>query len=229
MKSFKWTYIFLIIFWLIFWWVWFFLFFPTISLVMNWEKTNGVVIDNISSSSDWSTTYSPVVEYNVDWKKYETESNLSSSFRYDIWEEIEIFYDKNNPDKIVIDSFMNKYFWLFFFIPWLIVFSIPIFLTIKNNNRKKEIEYLKIHWKRIEWNVWLIWYKNYSVNNVSPMYFNVQVENNWKLYIYESESFWFNIREYIKEWDKIPIMIDNINNKKYYVDTNNIIPEINYK
>ncbi len=77
----------------------------------NGASTIGTVIRLEESSSDGSTTYSPVFQYEVDGQNYEFESgNSSSPPTHRVGETDTIFYDPANPAKAQIDSFMDMWF-----------------------------------------------------------------------------------------------------------------------
>lgn len=63
----------------------------------SWSRVSGSIVDVSSRISDGSTTYSPVVQYDVDGKSYTVGSNMSSSSRPNIGDTREVAYDPNRP------------------------------------------------------------------------------------------------------------------------------------
>lgn len=73
-------------------------------------QTIGTVIRLDESSSDGSTTYSPVFQYQVNGQTYEFESqNSSSPPTHRVGDQDTIYYDPTNPEKAQIDSFMDMW------------------------------------------------------------------------------------------------------------------------
>ncbi len=73
-------------------------------------STTGTVIRLEESTSDGSTTYSPVFQYVVNGQTYEFESqNSSSPPTHRVGDEDTIYYDPTNPEKAQVDSFMDMW------------------------------------------------------------------------------------------------------------------------
>lgn len=80
-------------------------------------SVNGVVIqleERSSRNSDtgsWSYTYAPVVRYDVNGKEYVYHSTSSSNPpSYAVDEEVTLLVDPKNPNDVVIDDFMDRWF-----------------------------------------------------------------------------------------------------------------------
>jgi hypothetical protein len=72
-------------------------------LTVNGGRTEGVVIELVGSD-----TYSPIFEYEVDGRTYSFESmNSSSPPAFDVGEEVEIFYDKDDPSRAEVNKFLD--------------------------------------------------------------------------------------------------------------------------
>jgi hypothetical protein len=72
------------------------------------EEVQGTVVRLESSTSDGSTTYSPVYSYTVDGKKYEYESvNSSNPPAHEVGEVVTLLYDPERPDKARVNSFFE--------------------------------------------------------------------------------------------------------------------------
>ena len=76
----------------------------------NGASTIGTVIRLEESSSDGSTSYSPVFQYEVNGQTYEFESqNSSSPPTHRVGDQDTIFYDPADPNHAQIDSFMDMW------------------------------------------------------------------------------------------------------------------------
>jgi hypothetical protein len=76
----------------------------------NGASTLGTVIRLEESSSDGSTSYSPVFQYQVNGQTYEFESqNSSSPPTHRVGDQDTIFYDPADPARAQIDSFMDMW------------------------------------------------------------------------------------------------------------------------
>lgn len=90
----------------------------------------GTVVDYqsyVSTGSDGSTTmYTPVFEYRLNGKAYTHVDNSSSSFReFEVGEVVDILVDPENPEDVLVDSFMEKWF-----VPTLLGFMGIVFAGI---------------------------------------------------------------------------------------------------
>lgn len=74
----------------------------------NGEEVQGTVVRLESSTSDGSTTYSPVYSYTVNGQKYEYESvNSSNPPAHEVGEQVTLLYDPDHPDKARVNSFFE--------------------------------------------------------------------------------------------------------------------------
>lgn len=78
-----------------------------VSNIFNYKNkidTKGVITE-ISSyrNSNGNRNHNVYVSYNIDGKEYESRLNSYSSDFYE-WKEIDIYYDKDNPNKIGVKS-----------------------------------------------------------------------------------------------------------------------------
>jgi hypothetical protein len=74
------------------------------------EEVPGVVVDYTTSTSDGSTTYSPVYEYEFEGRTYRHETNVSTSGRPTVGETETILVDPADPSEAMPDTFMDKWF-----------------------------------------------------------------------------------------------------------------------
>ena len=190
--------------------------------------TTAIITDIVSyTDSNGDTSYDVFVEYEVDGKKYESELNMYS-ITFSEGKEIEIFYDKDNPNKIGSNS--SNIMMLMFPLFGLIFMIIGIAGIYVRSRRKKLINYLKengelIHATYTE----TVRNYSYSVNGRNPYNIICEWENpeDGKMYSFKSDNIWKNPTNVIekKEIKTIPVYIDLNDMKKNYVDVSEIIED----
>jgi len=214
--------LFLFVFGWVFSWIWFFLFIPNLYLILNWNLILWEVVwVDKSVDSKWSITYAPIVKYNCAGNDIEKQSYLHWSFYPKVWEKIEVYCSAIEPEKFLINSFMDKYFGLFFLFFWLIIFIIPVFIYIYKINRKKFISYIKSNWIILNLKVDFVGRNlNYRVNWESPYFIQAQYLDQItnKVYLFKSDYIWYDIEKYVKIWDTVNVYVDWNNYKKYWMD-----------
>ncbi len=183
--------------------------------------TKGTIVRIESYGSGDDKSYDVYVSYVVDGEEQISKLNAYSSSYYE-GKEIEMYYDKDNPNKIGTKS-TDLLFLLFpgLGLIFLIVGSSGI--IIKNNKKKNE--------KRLKETGQLIYADycettlntSYQVNGRSP--YNIVCEWNNpaynQKYIFKSKNLWVNPDEIIRQKNihQLPVYIDRNNIKKYVVDT----------
>ncbi len=65
----------------------------------SWTRVSGKVVRSSSSTSDGSTTYTPVVEYSADGKSYEVTGSIGTSSHPSIGSSREVAYNPEHPDQ----------------------------------------------------------------------------------------------------------------------------------
>lgn len=200
--------------------------------IFNYEnkiETVGI-ITQISSyrDSDGDINYEVYVSYNVNGKEYESRLNSYSSSFYE-GKEINIYYDKDNPNNIGVKSLDL----LFLIFPGLgLIFIILGGAGIAVKVRKNKLE------KRLEENgetIYADYVKTaintvYSVNGRHP--YNIICEWNnprdGKKYIFKSKNIWINPESIIKERNiKTFLVYVNLENiKQYFVDVDNLTQNV---
>ena len=222
----KFAYIFLFLFSIVFIWVGTYLSRDPYILVSKGEKTIWTVVDHISSydSNNRRTTYAPVMQYTCNGLEELNPSNLYSSSKYDIWTKLDIYCDPTKPNRFIIDSFMNKYFGLFFLISGFMSFIAAIWILVYSIKRMKLIEYLKSNGSRITAEVTFVWQNtSYSRNGKNPFYIKAIYQDGTNMIRFESDYLWTDIRKQIKVWDPITVYIfsdlNGIDYRKYWIDT----------
>lgn len=202
------------------------------SYIFNYEnkiETKGV-ITNISSykKSNGERANDVYVSYYVDGKKYESKLNgYSSSFKEG--KEIDIYYDKDNPNEIGSKS-INLVFLVFpaIGIIFIIISGIGIYFKIKNKNLEKKLKEngTVIYANYIE----TIVNTGYSVNGRNP--YNIICEWNNpednKKYILKSKNIWVNPEFLItqKNIKTLPVYINMKNKNQYVIDINSLTENV---
>ena len=175
-----------------------------------------------------SRYYDVMVAYRVDGKDYESKLNGYSSSFYE-GKKIDIYYDKDNPNKIGIKS-MDLLFVLIFSgigLLFVIIGGAGIIVKIIKKNSEKR---LKANGELIYANyVETALNTAYSVNQRNPYYIICEWYNQAdnKKYIFKSKNIWINPENTIQEKNikQFPVYIGN-NIKKYVVDIDILTKDI---
>ena len=191
--------------------------------VFNYENkvdSVGTITEILSyRSTNHNINHEVYVSYTVEGKEYKSRLNSYSSSFYE-GKEIDIYYDKDNPNKIGVKS-LDLLFLIFPGIG-LIFFIIGGTGILVKINKKKSEENLKENGKLIYANyVETVLNTSYRVNGKCP--YNIICEWNDTLdnkkYIFKSKNIWINPEKIIKEKDikQFTVYIDN-DRKKYVID-----------
>lgn len=167
------------------------------------------------------------VSYLVGEKHYTNKLDSYSSSYYQ-GKEIAIYYDQNNPNRIMSDlSFVLIYVFGGLGIGFLTVTGIMVFFSIRKQQiRKKLIEtghVVQASVSSIEMN------QNYSVNGKHP-YVVVCEWNSMdnKRYLFKSDNIWFNPTKTIEERGikTFPVYLYPYKMKPYYMDISELLKDI---
>ncbi len=74
------------------------------------EEVPGVVVDYTTSTSDGSSTYSPVYEYEFEGRTYRHERSVSSSGRPTMGDTTTMLIDPEDPSTAKSNTFLDKWF-----------------------------------------------------------------------------------------------------------------------
>lgn len=187
-------------------------------------------ITEISSyrGKDGGIGHEVYVSYNVDGEEYESRLNSYASSFYE-GKEIEIYYNKDNPNEIGVKSLDL----LFLIFPGIgLIFAIiggtGIFVKVMKSRLEKR---LKENGELVYANyVETILNRNYSVNGKHP--YNVICEWNNpednKKYILKSKNIWTNPENIIEEKNikTFPVYINQENKKQYIIDVDVLTEDI---
>ena len=200
--------------------------------ILNYENkidTKGI-ITNITSYRDFDgdINHEVYVTYNVDEKEYKSRLSSYSSNFYE-GKEIEIYYDKDNPNEIGIKS-LDLLFLIFPGVGLIFVILGGTGIFVKAKKRKLE-KNLKENGETIYADyVETILNTTYRVNGMHP--YNIICEWNNpednKKYIFKSKNIWIDAEKIIKEKNikKFPIYIDEKNKKKYVIDIDKLVEDV---
>lgn len=188
----------------------------------NKVETTGIITEiNTYRGRDNNREYDVCVAYEVKGKEYESRLNAYSSSFYE-GKEIDIYYDKNNPNKIGVKS-LDFLFLIFPGIGGIFALIGGIGLFVKYNKKKIDKK-LKEHGELI--------YAEYVQTTINTMYrvngrhpYNIICEwNNPKdgnKYILKSKNIWFDPSSVIEQKNikSFPVYINPNNKKQYVIDT----------
>lgn len=191
--------------------------------------TTGVITEiSTHRRNDDNLRHEVYVSYMIDGKKYESRLNSYSSSFYE-GKEIEIYYDKDNPNKIGVKS-LDLLFLMFpgLGLVFFIIGSIGILIKINKRNLEKKLkeEGELIYANYIE----TILNTSYSVNGRHP--YNIICEWNNpednKNYILKSKNIWMNPERIMQEKNitTFPVYINLENKKQYFIDLNSLTEDI---
>lgn len=187
------------------------------------QKTQGVVTDLVRSTSSDSTTYQPVVEFQIqEGRIIEFTSNSGSNPpSYTRGESVEVLYDPGRPEKARINGFFSL--WglpVIFGGLGAVFFLIGAGMIAYGRKRASDVQYLKdqgipivAKFQSVERNTSL------RVNGRSPYRIHAQWTNpaTNELHIFESENIWFDPSSHIDR-EIISVLIEQGNPEKYYMD-----------
>jgi hypothetical protein len=197
------------------------------------KTTTGKVVSlEYSESSDGKGgTYHPIVEYSYNEKVTSFRSSSGSDpASYSTGEKVAVYFNPDNLQDAQIKSFSDQ--WLAVIIIGGIGFVftaigglIGVIMMRKNKNK----EYLLANGKKIDAALQSVQLnRSYSINGRNPY----MICSQWldtssnTIYNFESDNIWFNPEQFIRN-GKVPVYIDPMNPKKYYMDLSFLPQEAN--
>lgn len=186
----------------------------------NKVETTGIITRISLSGSSENESYKVYVSYVVKGDEYESILNGYSSSFYE-GKEVEIYYDKDNPNKIGMKSLD------------LLILIVPgiglIFLIIGGTGILLKVSKKKLE-KRLKKDGKLI-YADYDETIINTSY-SINGRHPYKIicewinpvdneeYMFKSRNIWINPEDIIEERNikQFPVYIDKNNKKKYVVD-----------
>ncbi len=203
-----------------------------VSNIFNYENkidTKGV-IKEISSyrNSNGNRNHDIYVSYNIDGKEYESRLNSYSSDFYE-GKEIDIYYDKDDPNKIGVKS-LDLIFLIFPVIGLIFLVIGGTGILVKLNKKKLERK-LKENGELIYANyIETVLNTAYTVNGRHP--YNIICEWNNpeddKKYILKSKNIWVNPENIVEEKNikTLPVYINLKNKKQYFIDIDSLTEDV---
>ena len=107
-------------------------------LETNGAVTEGIVIQMDASTTDGSTTYSPIIEFQANGQTYSFDGNVSSNPpQYQVGDKVNVRYDKNDPSIAQIDKWSERWLMPVILIPTMciagLIVNIVLFLSWRKN------------------------------------------------------------------------------------------------
>ena len=198
-----------------------FILFGSVFNYNNKIETTGIITEIWSSrDSDNNRNHKVYVSYVAEGNEYESTLNGYSSSFYE-GKKIEIYYDKDNPNKIGMKSLDL----LFLILPgigliFLVIGGTGIFIKINRRNLGKRLkengELIYADYVETIINI------SYSVNGRHPYKIICEWTNplDGEEYTFKSKNIWSNPEDIIEERNikQFPVYIDKNNKKKYFVN-----------
>ena len=214
----EWNYI-LIIVWIIIVLVSSIFTYNTVKLLVNGTKTVWVVTKvNANHSDDW-TSYSLTAKYDCWSKKWVVWNSMwsSSSYNYNIWKQIEIYCNEQDPETFLPKHFTN-YLTFLFPIMWFIALWFWIKNVVEQNKRKKLKKELMQFGIKVEAIVMDI---KQTLAAVNHQHWYIITTQYWED-TFVSETIFADIYKILKQWDKIDVYLDSGDHSRYWMDTDSI-------
>ena len=191
---------------------------------LNKLKTNGfkteATISSIHSSSDDESTTVFVTFTTLDGREITTTLNYYSSSMY-TGQTIELYYDPENPGKVMVDSNFFIVFPLVFAGCGSIFLIIGIVFIKKNREFKKKKNMLI----SMGYSVWaditdFTQNMNVSVNGRHPLNIHARYSENEREYNFKSHDVWLNPEPFFNS--KVRVYLDRHDYTVYYVDAESL-------
>lgn len=189
------------------------------------------IVPDGSVYEDDDTNYDVYVSYTIDGIKYETKLNGYSSNFYE-GKKIDIYYDKDNPQKIGMKSLDL----LFLIFPGLgftimIVGLSGLIAQIKSKSDEKKLrENGRLIYARY---LKTVINESYAVNGQHPYNIICEYQNSEDGQNYElkSKNIWENPENIIVERNitNFPVYINPHNKKQYFIDVDSLIRDLDAK
>lgn len=186
------------------------------------KKENIKILATVTNS-DFNNQFTTVSffinekEYNAIAQKYYSEVQIGDT--------IEIYYNKENPTQILLES-NNKNPAIYFVIS-VILLAISLSVIIHKLNNLVDKETVKKTGKRVEAELEDIVYNTKITSNGKHPYYIICIWKNkvtGKTYRFKSDNLWYNPNEQFKKSgiEKVPVYIIPSNPNQYYVDIDSI-------
>lgn len=195
----------------------------TLNLLSNSYKTLGKITGiNEERQSKGGYMYSPVIKYKSDTgDEYVYSSATKTGYSsYKIGQEVELIYDKNNPQNARVNSILDIWFLpIFMGVSGSAITITGVILLSITLKKRRQTEYLKKNGQKILADFTNIGRGLVEINGENGYVINCQWVNpqDNAMYTFKSDDIWFDPTDYVKQ-KKIEVLIDPKDPKKYYVD-----------
>lgn len=192
--------------------------------------TTGVVTDIVLNRGGGKLNYKTIIAFeDMKGERIEFIPSVSSTkAKYYRGQKVFLVYDPALPH----NAELYNYFYLWFATAFFgffgsLSFFGALYAFAKKGSNKKLNESLKLNGKRIKTDFQGIERGGMTVNGKSPYQIIVQWHDpsTSKVYEFKSENLWYDPVYYIKKEEKIDVLIDPNNIKKYHVDIS-FLPEL---
>lgn len=198
-------------------------FLNTLNLLSNSHKTLGKIVGiNEERQSKGGYMYSPLIKYKSgtgDEYVYSSATKTGYS-SYKIGQEVELIYDKNNPQNARINSILDIWFLTILMgVLGSVITITGVILLSTTLKKRRQTEYLKKNGQKILADFTNIGRGLVEINGENGYVINCQWVNPQDnvIYTFKSDDIWFDPTNCVKD-KKINVLIDLKNPKKYYVD-----------
>lgn len=189
----------------------------------NTFKNNNEKIQALVTDSNSTSKYT-AVSFFVESKEYKT---VVSEYSSDIktGDEIEIFYNKENPSEVMLKGQSNNA--VIYFVVSIAMLFAGLSVVIHNASNTGNKTDVKKSGKLINAELLeIVCDTKVKANGQHPYYIKCKWKNalNGKEYVFKSEPLWYNPNEQFKKsgLTQIPVYIIPSNPKQYYVDMESV-------
>jgi hypothetical protein len=211
----------------------------TLALLLAWNTrqfrraaavAEGVVIENVWTSTTDSWVYCPKIRFQTAAGRtvafVSTTGSQPAAFQ--VGQSVRVLYDPERPDRAGIDTFWEQ--WLASVVLGIlgVVFSLPGAVWIYLRRRARQLtEWLKINGQRIQAELTGVELnRSVRVNGSCPWRVTAQWLNpaTGRIHVFRGANLWYNPSRYVTG-KSIEVMIDPNRPHRYYMDTS-FLPEL---
>lgn len=192
----------------------------------DWTRITGEVVDSSSRTSDGSTTYTPVVKYEVNGQSHRVGSSMSSSSYPHIGEKRKVAYNPSHPDQSKLVESIGSTWWLYLFpLVGIICLALAPYMFIRSAKRSGNINRLMQSGQKLQGI--MVDVQSEGDNNNSGYKIMVSATNlNGVVQNYVSDSIagigGLAMADFRNNPIPIDVYIDPTNPQNYYVDVADI-------
>ncbi|MBK8418621.1 DUF3592 domain-containing protein [Candidatus Villigracilis saccharophilus] len=99
----------------------------SVQLETKGKITEGIVVEMDASTTDGSTTYSPIIEFEANGETHSFKGNISSNPpQYSIGDRVDVRFDPGNPNTAQIDKSSERWLTPILLIPAMLIAAIIV-------------------------------------------------------------------------------------------------------